>query len=595
MMIKQDLYEAIFQTTASAVIVLDPDGRIVMFNPACERISGYRFEEVRSRVFWDFLLMPGEKDLVRNTFESLRTGNFPNAGRNHWVTKTGGLRLIEWSNSAISDASGKVTHIIGTGIDITEKTDAEERLTEITATIPLALWIMDLPSNRVSYVSPGYEKIWGHSPPPPGSAAKFFHDSVHPEDREHLFQQLAKESRVGIAGDSTFRIIKPDGNVRWIRSRSFPMRDADGGIVRVIGYAEDATGQQLANQTLEDFRNRQSAILNAISDSVYLKDANLRYIEVNRGFLERHGLKQDGVIGRTAHDIFPENAAAIEARDRQVLHSGSPLRSEVIRTVAGEQRWYDVIRHPVIDNTGRVTGIAASSRDITGRKLAETRRSERETTLRQALIKEVHHRIKNNLQGAISLLDQLALKYPDFDEPLASLRTRLNTIALVHGLQNSIPGHEMNFCNVTTAIIAAVRALHGEDALSIAFEEGFQAIELDDDEAVPMALIVNELISNALKHAAQDAPRPIAHVQLQRRPFAVKLHIRNFTGSLPGSFDFQGSIGLGTGLRLLKSLLPPAGATLEINNCPAGGVEAIFTLTPPIVRENNTDNAKQPQ
>jgi len=320
MMIKQDLYEAIFQTTASAVIVLDPDGRIVMFNPACERISGYRFEEVRSRVFWDFLLMPGEKDLVRNTFESLRTGNFPNAGRNHWVTKTGGLRLIEWSNSAISDASGKVTHIIGTGIDITEKTDAEERLTEITATIPLALWIMDLPSNRVSYVSPGYEKIWGHSPPPPGSAAKFFHDSVHPEDREHLFQQLAKESRVGIAGDSTFRIIKPDGNVRWIRSRSFPMRDADGGIVRVIGYAEDATGQQLANQTLEDFRNRQSAILNAISDSVYLKDANLRYIEVNRGFLERHGLKQDGVIGRTAHDIFPENAAAIEARDRQVLH-----------------------------------------------------------------------------------------------------------------------------------------------------------------------------------------------------------------------------------------------------------------------------------
>lgn len=474
MMHKKDFHETVFQATAAALIVMDPIGRIVAFNQSCERISGYCFEEVRGRKPWDFLLSSGGTGFFRKMFENLHASHFPNTHRTHWITKSGELRLMVWSNSILPGPDKAIAYVVSTCIDIID--------------------------------------------------------------------------------------------------------------------------QKIAHQTLEDLQSRQTAILNAISDSVFLKDIRLRHIEISRGFLERHGFERSQVIGRTARDIFPESeAAAIEERDMQVLRSGKPLRSEVIRTVSGEQRWYDVIRHPVIDNAGRVTGIAASSRDITNRKLVDARRSKREAMLRQTLIKEVHHRIKNNLQGVISLLDQLALKHPDLDEPLASLGKRLNTIALVHGLNNGMSGHDMNFCNVTAAITAAARALHGEDILSIAFEEGFQAIELDEDEAVPVALIVNEMISNALKHAAQDAPRPIAHIQLQRRPSAVKLHVRNFTGSLPGSFDFQKNIGLGTGLRLLKSLLPPTGVTLEINNCPAGGVEAIFTLTPPIVRENRTDNARQPQ
>lgn len=591
---KLDLYEAVFDNTASLFIVLDRHGKIVMFNPACERTSGYRLEEVRGRVLWDFLLTREERDPVRNIFEKLRAGNFPNAYQNHWVTKSGELRFIEWSNSAITDDGGAVTYVISTGIDSTERMDVQARLAEIADTIPIALWVREVPANRVSYVSRGFWNIWGGEESNADSMMSVFSDSIHPEDREILFQRLAADDQDGIASDVEFRIVRGDGMLRWVRSRSFPIHDDRNNVARVIGYAEDITDRKLDQQALENLRGRQSAILNAISDSVFLKDADFRYIEVNRCFLERHEIERDQVIGKTAHDIFPDNeASAIEARDRRVFDSGQPLQSEVLRTVSGRQRSFNVLRYPVIDGTGSIIGIVATSRDISDQKAAEFQRTEREVALRTTLVKEVHHRIKNNLQGAISLLDQAILQYPTLAGPLTSLGTRLNAIALVHGLHSGMLEQEVNFCNITTAVATAARMIHGEDVLNIALEPGFQAVELRSDETVPIALVVNELINNAIKHAAPGAPRPVADVHLQRKPSTVTLRVKNFTGALPGSFDYSGGGGLGTGLRLLRSLVPSVGATLEIENCPEGGVEAVLILMPPVIQERAQDKRNE--
>ena len=127
---ESELYTRIVQTTHALIAVLDREGRIVQFNPSCERLSGYGFNEVKGRCIWDFLLLPEETAAVRAVFDDLRQGHFPNRFDNHWVTRSGERRFIEWSNSALPDDAGNVAYVIATGIDVTGKRKAEAKLRE---------------------------------------------------------------------------------------------------------------------------------------------------------------------------------------------------------------------------------------------------------------------------------------------------------------------------------------------------------------------------------------------------------------------------------------------------------------------------------
>ena len=121
---------AVLDTLGALVVVLDRQGRIVRFNRACERITGYASAEVIGREFWRFLLIPEEVEEVKAVLASLSEGRFPNEHENYWLTKDGRRRLISWSNTALTDADGSVRYVIGTGIDITERKRIEKALRE---------------------------------------------------------------------------------------------------------------------------------------------------------------------------------------------------------------------------------------------------------------------------------------------------------------------------------------------------------------------------------------------------------------------------------------------------------------------------------
>ena len=126
---------AVLDTVSALVVVLDPQGRILHFNRACEQTTGYSFEEVRGRHVWDLFLMPKEIGSTKAVFEELRTSHFPNQHENHWLRKDGGRRLIAWSNTVLQNDDGSIAEIIGTGIDITEKRLATNALRESEAAL----------------------------------------------------------------------------------------------------------------------------------------------------------------------------------------------------------------------------------------------------------------------------------------------------------------------------------------------------------------------------------------------------------------------------------------------------------------------------
>lgn len=116
---KYNFISAVVDAAGGLVVALDREGRVVLFNPACERATGYSFDQVEGRHVWDLFLVPEEVERVKSVFESLRDGQPSNEYESDWVTKDGRRRLIAWSNTVLLSDEGSVEYVIGIGVDIT--------------------------------------------------------------------------------------------------------------------------------------------------------------------------------------------------------------------------------------------------------------------------------------------------------------------------------------------------------------------------------------------------------------------------------------------------------------------------------------------
>jgi PAS domain S-box-containing protein len=125
---ERDFIDATLHILDALVVVLDRKGRVVRFNHACEALTGYSEEEVKGRPFWEVFLLPGERGRVRKGFDALVANQGQLRLSNSWVTKNGEQRFISWSSTVLRDSTGAVTHVIGTGIDMTENRRLEEAL-----------------------------------------------------------------------------------------------------------------------------------------------------------------------------------------------------------------------------------------------------------------------------------------------------------------------------------------------------------------------------------------------------------------------------------------------------------------------------------
>ncbi|NEU76287.1 GAF domain-containing protein [Hassallia byssoidea VB512170] len=126
---ERNFISAILDTVSALVIVLDSQGQIVRFNQACEQTTGYSFDEVRGRYFWNLFLLREELEPVKAVFQQLKNGEHLKEYENYWVTKNGTRRLIAWSNTILHDDRGAVEYIIGTGIDISDQKRVDRHLT----------------------------------------------------------------------------------------------------------------------------------------------------------------------------------------------------------------------------------------------------------------------------------------------------------------------------------------------------------------------------------------------------------------------------------------------------------------------------------
>ena len=129
---ERNVASAILDTVGALVVVLDPAGRIIRFNRACEQTTGYPFEDVRYKYVWELFTVTDEADHFRAFFEQMRAGQVQSEYESHWVTRDGSRRLISWSGTALPGDHGTPAYIIATGMDITERKRLEQAVLEIS-------------------------------------------------------------------------------------------------------------------------------------------------------------------------------------------------------------------------------------------------------------------------------------------------------------------------------------------------------------------------------------------------------------------------------------------------------------------------------
>jgi diguanylate cyclase (GGDEF)-like protein/PAS domain S-box-containing protein len=128
---------AVLDAAASLIVVVDTEGGLVYWNRACENLSGYSAEELDGSEAVLELIPEEERSDAIGVLEALARGESPVLVETHWRTRSGDLRLISWSNTALTDPDGRVTHVVGTGIDVTETRGLEDRLRHLADHDPL--------------------------------------------------------------------------------------------------------------------------------------------------------------------------------------------------------------------------------------------------------------------------------------------------------------------------------------------------------------------------------------------------------------------------------------------------------------------------
>ncbi|MDZ4736327.1 MAG: PAS domain S-box protein [Rhodospirillaceae bacterium] len=251
-------YRELVQNLGDAVLVLQMPARTILYaNPAAEKMFGYPARELfgrpagmlhvddeHERIFTDNVgEVPAAGGAYRGNFV-LRRKNGETFPTQHLLSRFRDRHGNEYALSIVRDT---------TSIERYEDAirESEERLRQITENLREVIWVSDPEKSRMEYVSPAYEKVWGRPVESLYENAREFIEAVHPEDRPWVEARVMNQAHDEY--DVQYRIVRPDGTVRWIWDRASPIRNDRGEVHRIIGIAEDIT----------EFRKREADLLQA--------------------------------------------------------------------------------------------------------------------------------------------------------------------------------------------------------------------------------------------------------------------------------------------------------------------------------------------
>lgn len=419
------------------------------------------------------------------------------------------------------------------------------------------VWDWDVPSGK-AFFSRRYRAMLGYADRDLHGTVDDWSALVHPEDLADAWQALRQHLEGQAAAYVTdYRMRCQDGSYKWILARGLVIkRDANGKALRVVGTNADLTERKQMELALQASRDDLEATLQAMPDLLFEMDLDGRYLAHKADHAELLVAPAEALIGKRVTDVLPAAAAATCMAALQEANAAGVSKGKQFELELPVGRRYfelSVARKAAVQ--GDTVRFIVLSRDITERQRAQAQKEADALALRDSLVREVHHRIKNNLQGIVGLLRESAHRYPQTEEPIARVVGQVQSIALIHGLQGKTPQEQVCLCELTRAVAVGVASLYGAN-IAVDIQNELDGFMLAEKEAVPIALVLNELLLNAVKHG--DLALAGVQVVLRAAPAPWRVSVCVVNGGHWQPRGTQGHIGM----QLVDNLLPRVGAQL---------------------------------
>jgi len=467
--------------------------------------------------------------------------------------------------------------------EITERKQAEESLRKSEEKYRLLienqtdLVVKVDTEGRFQFVSPSYCEMFGKTEKE--LLGQAFMPLVHEDDRELTAKAMENLYDKPYTAYHEQRAMTKDG-WRWLAWADKAILDENNNVISIIGVGRDITEKKLMDEVLRESEAQKKAILDASIDRIRLVDTDMNIIWANKTTTRELNIATEDSVGKNCYQLFQDSDSPCPGCPTvTALESGKIENAMIHHTsskgMEGETYW-DVYAVPIKDEAGRTISIIQMSRNITARKQAQDKLTA-SLKEKEILLKEVHHRVKNNMQVISSLLNLQSQHITDKDSRamFQESQNRVRSMALIH--EKLYTSEDLSHIDIASYIHSLTHQLittYSTAASRVSMNIAINDIFLTITTAIPCGLIINELVTNALKHAFPQKQKGTITVSMTpSNTDTLTLTVSDTGIGFPEAIDFNNTTTLG--MQLVTSLAQQLEGTITLDRSKG----TTFTIT----------------